>query len=419
MRVLLPWRAANQPQDNNESSGEEESEEEFTEYSPSRSSGSESTDSEEPSNKHIAAEAATEFQEVDTEISSAPVDSFTSSKRQRLDSKPFAIDMTAGPLRSPSSDSDDEKLPAAAHWPPLENEPFDPFYSSNFIIRSNNEETDQYQSPAASRDDVPRRTQATHNFQPIQGDEVRAASPPPFDQSLKKRGLEIVEMAGDGNCLFRAVALQVYGDVEMHLDVRAAVCDFMEGDPEHFGPFVDEPLVDYIQRKRNDGVHGNNPEIQAMSELFNRPVEVFTPDNGADQPLNIFQKDYATQDQAIRLSYHDGNHYNAVVDPLKPTAGLGLGMPGLKIGLADQLQVSKAVAESDMASDQLELQRILEESTEDEVKRVMKETRMHTSCDEDDALQRALKASSYAMDYDYVSLNALLMPVSNQLSIVS
>lgn len=33
-------------------------------------------------------------------------------------------------------------------------------------------------------------------------------------------------------------------------------------------------------RKQQDGVHGNNVEIQAISELYNRPVEVFVPDKG-------------------------------------------------------------------------------------------------------------------------------------------
>ena len=52
-------------------------------------------------------------------------------------------------------------------------------------------------------------------------------------------------------------------------------------DEEHFSQFIiGEPFQNYIRRKRIDGVHGNNPEIQAISELFNRPVEVFVPENG-------------------------------------------------------------------------------------------------------------------------------------------
>lgn len=48
-----------------------------------------------------------------------------------------------------------------------------------------------------------------------------------FAVALKKRGLEIREQDGDGNCLFRAVSLQVYGDPSMHNDVRQQCLDFM------------------------------------------------------------------------------------------------------------------------------------------------------------------------------------------------
>jgi hypothetical protein len=52
-----------------------------------------------------------------------------------------------------------------------------------------------------------------------------------FRQILKKeRGLEIREQDGDGNCLFRAISLQVYGDPSMHGDVRKQCMDHMVSD---------------------------------------------------------------------------------------------------------------------------------------------------------------------------------------------
>lgn len=179
-----------------------------------------------------------------------------------------------------------------------------------------------------------------------------------YQDALKKRGLEMVEQEGDGNCLFRAVSLQVYGDPNNHAEVRKRCMDFMAKNEEHFAQFIpDEPFRTYVARKRILGVHGNNPEIQAFSELFNRPIEIYEPQNGGN-PINIFQGDYKTSDDPIRLSYHDGNHYNAIVDPYKPTAGLGLGLPGLQPGLADEMQLDKAKQLSDKA----EVDRALEES---------------------------------------------------------
>ena len=47
-----------------------------------------------------------------------------------------------------------------------------------------------------------------------------------------------------------------------------------KADRAHFKDYLDEDFEAYVARKLRDGVHGNNPEIQALSELFNRPVEV-------------------------------------------------------------------------------------------------------------------------------------------------
>jgi len=192
-----------------------------------------------------------------------------------------------------------------------------------------------------------------------------------FQTELKKKGMELVEQEGDGNCLFRAISLQIYGDSDLHMDVRKRCLDFMEKEETHFSSFVvEEPFDEYVNRKRLDGVHGNNPEIQALSELYNRPVEVYVPNNKA-VPINIFHKEYKTCDVPIRLSYHDGNHYNAIIDPLMPTAGLGLGLPGLEPGLADKLQVQKAVKESD----ELHVKKVAEDSHKMEVQHAIQESR--------------------------------------------
>ena len=65
-----------------------------------------------------------------------------------------------------------------------------------------------------------------------------------------------------------------------------------------------------------------------------------------------------------------------MIDLLMPTAGLGLGLPGLKPGLADKMQMAKAVAESDAAADQMELQQVMKTSEDDEIQRAIKESKL-------------------------------------------
>jgi len=253
-------------------------------------------------------------------------------------------------------------------------------------------------APATGSERGPSSLQATdrsgRNFNTNKNETSTTVEEVHFRAILKKeRRLEIREQDGDGNCLFRAISLQVYGDPSMHGDVRKQCMDHMERDQEHFSQFVTgEPFLQYVARTRQDGVHGNNPEIQASSELFNRPIEVFTPENGSS-PLNIFHAEYKTGDVPIRLSYHDGNHYNAVIDPLVPTAGLGLGLPGLKPGYADKMQMAKAVAESmDVAADQ----------DETELQQVLKASQLeynNNDSENDDYLQRAIKESQLSAEH--------------------
>lgn len=207
--------------------------------------------------------------------------------------------------------------------------------------------------------------------------------------------LEITPMQGDGNCLFRAISLQVYGSEDMHPTVRTQCLDFMKIESQHFKHFVAEDYGDYIARKRCDGVHGNHTEIQAASELYNRRIEVYVPPKL--EPMNIFQQEeensaggkgpntYASpSNHPIRLLYMDGNHYDALIDPLVPTAGLGLGLPGLQPGLADKLQLDQAKAESNQIIQknmeqkiQLALEesvRVQEQKEGEEIERVLRES---------------------------------------------
>lgn len=142
----------------------------------------------------------------------------------------------------------------------------------------------------------------------------------------------------------------------MHDQVRVRCMDFIVANRDHYSQFVVEDFDAYVKRKRQDRVFGNNLEIQAIrfgklekefqfisfhvvcllvgfSEMYNRPIEIYTFENGELKVVNIFQEQYQTDNAPIRLSYHNRNHYNAVIDPENPSVGVGLGLPDLKPGV--------------------------------------------------------------------------------------
>jgi OTU domain-containing protein 5 len=92
------------------------------------------------------------------------------------------------------------------------------------------------------------------------------------------RGFNVKVVRGDGACLFRAVADQIYGDEEMHHDVRRLCMDYVAKNRDHFSQFITQDFNDYVERKRNVDVHGNHVELQAISEIFLRPIEIFEYD---------------------------------------------------------------------------------------------------------------------------------------------
>ncbi|GMT24348.1 hypothetical protein PFISCL1PPCAC_15645, partial [Pristionchus fissidentatus] len=189
-----------------------------------------------------------------------------------------------------------------------------------------------------------------------------------FECRLKEeRGLEIKKMVGDGACLFRAVSHQVYGDEEMHGEVRRLSLDYMEKNREHFEQFITEDFSAYIARKRRLTVHGNHVELQATSEIYNRPIEIYEYNIN---PINVFHPkspgscpsssgvgvgtsgsiekkgEKEEVNAPIRLSYHGSTHYNAVIDPLVATVGVGLGLPSFEPGLADRQLIADAISKS-------------------------------------------------------------------------
>jgi OTU domain-containing protein 3 len=93
-------------------------------------------------------------------------------------------------------------------------------------------------------------------------------------------GLTIVDMNADGNCLFRALSDQLFGDYGNHHDeIRSDVCDFMADNQDDFKVFLvfeddgeeEEDAKDfesYLKNMREDGEWGGNLELVAAARLY-------------------------------------------------------------------------------------------------------------------------------------------------------
>ncbi|KHN38615.1 OTU domain-containing protein 5 [Glycine soja] len=203
-------------------------------------------------------------------------------------------------------------------------------------------------SPVGSRPSSPRSHNESEGYN--SADEQKPCLVSSYDDFERERqfeidirrakGYEVKKMMEDGNCLFRAVADQVYGDSEVYDLVRQMCIDYMERERDHFSQFITEGFTSYCKRKRRDKVYGNNVEIQAMCEMYNRPIHIYSY---TTEPINIFHGSYNTDTPPIRLSYHHGNHYNSLVDPRRLTIGAGLGFSSLRGTNVDKDKVKAAI----------------------------------------------------------------------------
>ena len=163
-----------------------------------------------------------------------------------------------------------------------------------------------------------------------------------YQRCLRRRGLGLVRVSGDGNCLFRSVAHQVYGDDVHHGIVRRKCMDYMDAEHAFFEPYIEGDSAAfrrYVAAKRRDGAWGDEPEVQALCELYDRPAEIWSYDAAANakaggaKVLRTFHgAGGATQSSSggramaicdvrrapMRLSYYGGGHYDSIVREGEP-----------------------------------------------------------------------------------------------------
>ena len=79
---------------------------------------------------------------------------------------------------------------------------------------------------------------------------------------LAERNLRIVDVPGDGNCLFSAFAHQIYGNISMQSEVRATAVEYIANNPDEFKSFVENSDIDeYIACLSTDREWGDNLAI--------------------------------------------------------------------------------------------------------------------------------------------------------------
>jgi len=104
-----------------------------------------------------------------------------------------------------------------------------------------------------------------------------------LDRVLGQRGATLRPIRADGNCQFRALAAQLYGDEGRHRELRSRVVEHLRLGREWYQAFTDEPFDEYVARIARDREWGDNMTLQAACDALGRDICVLT-----DQPGNEY-----------------------------------------------------------------------------------------------------------------------------------
>jgi OTU domain-containing protein 6 len=147
-------------------------------------------------------------------------------------------------------------------------------------------------------------------------------------KQFEARGLTEKLIRPDGHCLFSAVADQLSqvgiplgadSDAELkeeqrYKPVRKAAARYIEGHPDDFVAWLDEPLGQYVEKIRDTAEWGGHLELLALAKAYN--VEICVLQDGAMQNIEP-GLGRSAESEKIWLAYYRhgfglGEHYNSL-----------------------------------------------------------------------------------------------------------
>lgn len=145
------------------------------------------------------------------------------------------------------------------------------------------------------------------------GDSWQDFTIPRAISSLTSSGYEIENVAGDGNCLFHAVARQL-GDLT-HQELRSLAVNYIIEHPRDFDEFMVENISSYIDSMSKEGTWADNLVIQALANALGININIFRADDGTIN--RIVPTGTEVLDTSAILLLYTGNHYLAVLRPMQ------------------------------------------------------------------------------------------------------
>merc|ERR1719491_2766349 len=101
-----------------------------------------------------------------------------------------------------------------------------------------------------------------------------------MEERLTRLRFEQVFMEFDGNCQFRSMAHQLFGNAEEHDMIRYCCVEYLRANSDEFSIFFDgEEWQRYLTTMATDGTWGDELTLKAACNVFGCSVHVLTSEN--------------------------------------------------------------------------------------------------------------------------------------------
>ena len=92
---------------------------------------------------------------------------------------------------------------------------------------------------------------------------------------LLRHGLRPLDVCGGGECFFKSVSHQLYGDSNRHLEIRALAVQYLRNNPERFiESNLDGSWLSYLSRISMQGTRADNIVVQAVADSLNLRIHI-------------------------------------------------------------------------------------------------------------------------------------------------
>ncbi|KAL4625895.1 hypothetical protein ACB092_05G058300 [Castanea dentata] len=127
-----------------------------------------------------------------------------------------------------------------------------------------------------------------------------------LQERLKLYNLVENEVKGDGNCQFRALADQLYGDPDLHAFVR----EQLKSQLELYQNYVPMSYSDYLEKMSKEGEWGDHVTLQAAADQFG--VKIFLITSFKDTCYIEILPHVQKSKRVLMLSFWAETHYNSI-----------------------------------------------------------------------------------------------------------